>query len=251
MTPGEVGMAAEWYYTTNKQQMGPVSWDELRQLAGAGLLKPSDLVWTDGMSEWVKAVRQNDLFAAEGPASKGVTAPRSEVDAPPPRRSATRRRIDDEMDEYADEDRREKRRARKGSGSGLKIGIIIGLVAVVLLVLGCGVVGIIFVAIGLGGGGIAGENNYALNLAPNAQNDRTFQFQGGQRVTVTVTTARAFGPLQPDVDLFILHRGNVIAFDTRVHPDCLVTFVAPANDTYIVRVKNLGPGRASSRVNVQ
>src|SRR5438270_11738968 len=29
--PSEVGMAAEWYYTTNKQQMGPVSWDELRQ----------------------------------------------------------------------------------------------------------------------------------------------------------------------------------------------------------------------------
>ena len=42
-------MAAEWYYTTNKQQMGPVSWDELRQLATQGLLKPNDLVWTEGM----------------------------------------------------------------------------------------------------------------------------------------------------------------------------------------------------------
>ena len=38
---------ADWYYTTNKQQMGPVSRDELSQLANQGLLKPTDLVWQD------------------------------------------------------------------------------------------------------------------------------------------------------------------------------------------------------------
>ena len=47
-------MASEWYYTTNKQQMGPVSWDELRELAQVGILKPADLVWSEGMAEWIE-----------------------------------------------------------------------------------------------------------------------------------------------------------------------------------------------------
>jgi hypothetical protein len=56
-------MAAEWFYTTNRRQMGPVSWRELRDLADAGVLKPHDLVWSEGMSDWIKAINQEGLFA--------------------------------------------------------------------------------------------------------------------------------------------------------------------------------------------
>ena len=55
-------MAEEWFYTTNKQQMGPVSWKELVELAEVGILKPHDMVWTDGMGEWVKAINKKGLF---------------------------------------------------------------------------------------------------------------------------------------------------------------------------------------------
>lgn len=276
-------MPAEWYYTTNKQQMGPVSWDELRQLASKDLLKPDDLVWTDGMAEWVKAVRQQGLFQENSAPATGVTAERRELsEAAPPRKSSARRRIDEELDEIDDEDRRKRRKARKGSGNGLKIGLIIGAVVLVLLMLVCGVGGVLLIVFGFaggardggpvagggavrgGGGGVAGGAGggggivvargavtYTLNLAPGTQNERPINFSAGQRVTITVTTNRVAGAFQPDVDLYVFHRGQLIASDIRVHPDCSVSFVAPANDSYTVRVQNLGPGMASSRVDAR
>jgi hypothetical protein len=44
---------SEWYYVQNGQQTGPVSEQQLRQLASGGQLRPADLVWKKGMSEWV------------------------------------------------------------------------------------------------------------------------------------------------------------------------------------------------------
>src|SRR4051812_46401814 len=124
-------MAADWYYTTNKQQMGPVSWDELRQLASSGLLKPGDMVWTDGMAEWVKASRQDGLF----PDAEAVTTSRRET-LPPPRRRSRRRDDDDEDD---DDDRRPRAKPKKeGMAVGLKIGLILGGVLLLVLVLVCG-----------------------------------------------------------------------------------------------------------------
>src|SRR5947209_3204638 len=103
-------MSAEWYYTTNKQQMGPVSWDELRELAVVGILKPHDLVWTEGMEEWIKAIRQHGLFA-EGAAEEGVASKKSSYAEPKP---PPGRRVSVEEDEDDDEDEKEeKRKARK------------------------------------------------------------------------------------------------------------------------------------------
>ena len=41
-----------WYYSENNQQLGPVSEDDLKQKARSGGLKPTTLVWKDGMSDW-------------------------------------------------------------------------------------------------------------------------------------------------------------------------------------------------------
>lgn len=44
-----------WYYSKNRQQQGPISEEQLRQLAATGQLQPSDLVWKHGMDQWAEA----------------------------------------------------------------------------------------------------------------------------------------------------------------------------------------------------
>ncbi len=61
---GSVQMAVLWYYIKNGQQVGPVSSVQLKQLAVSGDLQPNDLVWKEGMSQWVAAQRLKGLFHA-------------------------------------------------------------------------------------------------------------------------------------------------------------------------------------------
>lgn len=56
-------MANEWHYTLNGQPAAvPVSAPQLKQLAASGQLKPTDLVWQDGMLEWAPASSVKGLF---------------------------------------------------------------------------------------------------------------------------------------------------------------------------------------------
>jgi len=57
-------MAWQWFYTQNGQQSGPVSAEELNQMAKSGRLQPTDMVWRDGMPQWVMADSIGDLFPA-------------------------------------------------------------------------------------------------------------------------------------------------------------------------------------------
>jgi hypothetical protein len=41
-----------WYYSQGGQQAGPVTLDQIRQMAGAGQITPQDLVWREGMAQW-------------------------------------------------------------------------------------------------------------------------------------------------------------------------------------------------------
>lgn len=62
--------AATWYYTRNKQRLGPVSADALKQLVVKGGLQPADLVWKKGMKEWTAAQEVawlRDAFPDTGP----------------------------------------------------------------------------------------------------------------------------------------------------------------------------------------
>lgn len=47
----------EWFYGKDGKEHGPVSSDELRQLAQRGELAAEDLVWSDGMNDWAEARR--------------------------------------------------------------------------------------------------------------------------------------------------------------------------------------------------
>lgn len=42
-----------WYYVENGQQKGPVTQDQLDELARQGTIKADTLTWTDGMANWL------------------------------------------------------------------------------------------------------------------------------------------------------------------------------------------------------
>ncbi len=56
-------MGPTWYYVRNKQQVGPVSFEEMQRLAAAGQIIPTDLVWQAGTQKWVMANSVPALFA--------------------------------------------------------------------------------------------------------------------------------------------------------------------------------------------
>lgn len=62
-----------WYYTIDNEEFGPVSKDELKQLADDGELDGSCEVWREGMADWVPARQLSGLLS-------------NSVAQPPPRR---------------------------------------------------------------------------------------------------------------------------------------------------------------------
>lgn len=54
-------MSQQWFYTRAGTKYGPVSPAELKQLASRDPLAPTDLVWKEGMPEWVPAVKIKGL----------------------------------------------------------------------------------------------------------------------------------------------------------------------------------------------
>src|SRR5690349_3560101 len=68
------GQSAEWYYLggPQRERMGPVGFDVLRDLASSGRLAPDALVWRAGMQQWSPASTLPGLFAATAPAPVGA-----------------------------------------------------------------------------------------------------------------------------------------------------------------------------------
>ncbi|MDO5687468.1 MAG: DUF4339 domain-containing protein [Neisseria sp.] len=66
-------MSTQWYYTENGQQQGPVGAQELRARAESGRLLPTDLVWREGMENWVEARRVKGLLPAAPPAAPAAS----------------------------------------------------------------------------------------------------------------------------------------------------------------------------------
>jgi len=64
-----------WYYARENKQLGPVGPAELKQLAERGELGPDQLVWREGMDDWVPARKIRGLFDGEAPAERPAEAP--------------------------------------------------------------------------------------------------------------------------------------------------------------------------------
>lgn len=56
-------MSDAWYVGRGGQRRGPVSWADLQGLAAGGKILPTDLVWREGMADWVAASTIAGLFA--------------------------------------------------------------------------------------------------------------------------------------------------------------------------------------------
>jgi TM2 domain-containing membrane protein YozV len=55
-------MSANWYYSKNNEREGPVTPAKLKKLASEGWLTPDDLVWKEGMPNWLPARKVRGLF---------------------------------------------------------------------------------------------------------------------------------------------------------------------------------------------
>lgn len=56
----------EWFYAKNDQPCGPVSPAELKKFAERGELHAEDLVWREGLGEWIAAGKVKGLFESNG-----------------------------------------------------------------------------------------------------------------------------------------------------------------------------------------
>lgn len=77
-------MAQEWHYAKDGERHGPISAEELKQLATAGDLLPSDLVWTEGKDEWKPASVIKGLFPKDESSKTGPPLLHSTSKTPPP-----------------------------------------------------------------------------------------------------------------------------------------------------------------------
>src|SRR5438552_2345764 len=113
-------MAEIWYYTSQGKQMEPVTEADLKRLASSGLLRPTDLVWQEGMPDWIRASSAKGLFSTDHDISIARSVPRAEileaipVDVHPAERVDRPRpmRRRDHYDDLFDDDDRPRRRRR-------------------------------------------------------------------------------------------------------------------------------------------
>src|SRR5262245_20370939 len=64
--------APEWYYIKDGNRLGPVTGGQLKQMASAGQIQPGDLLWKNGLQNWVPASSVKGLFGvrAGGPPAR-------------------------------------------------------------------------------------------------------------------------------------------------------------------------------------
>lgn len=64
----------QWFYAKDNQKCGPVDTAELKRLAANGELTPGDLIWKDGLKDWVPASKGKGLFEARLPIQPSMNA---------------------------------------------------------------------------------------------------------------------------------------------------------------------------------
>jgi S1-C subfamily serine protease len=82
-------MSPKWYYMSGQQRRGPVSTAEFRQLAAAGNISPTDLVWTEGMPNWIKADSVKGLLPQAGNPGGSPPVPSAPTSGPHARVNST------------------------------------------------------------------------------------------------------------------------------------------------------------------
>src|SRR5207249_2694422 len=65
--PGSSPRPSLWYYTRDRKPFGPVSFEQIKELARAGQLLPDELIWQEGMAQWAPARTVEGLYPAPPP----------------------------------------------------------------------------------------------------------------------------------------------------------------------------------------
>lgn len=277
-------MPEMWYYTTEGKQMDPVSMRELKRLVGDGILKPTDMVWKDGMARWIRASSVKELFPdpssaldqyfthtkdqdgkanviaaplSVSPQAASAVEPKSTTKAvaPPTADEQGAAQTQNKRPRSSEEDEHPAPRGRpQPASSGSNVPIIIALVLGAIIILGAlGVGVIILVAVTQSSGDgkinptnlIKGEKKYELRLNNNAHDTRLFSFKKGVKYEIIIKTV----PKEVDVDVYIFHpNGNVEAHDDLPNADCYVPWTPRADGEYRVEIRNLehdGPAQCS------
>jgi len=63
--PVPTASEGEWFFSREGRPLQPASFEKLTRLVAAGKLKPSDLVWKEGMASWKRIADLPGLFPAE------------------------------------------------------------------------------------------------------------------------------------------------------------------------------------------
>lgn len=51
----------QWYYSKNGSQLGPISTDEIKSKLASGEIAATDLIWKEGMADWVPSGQVGEL----------------------------------------------------------------------------------------------------------------------------------------------------------------------------------------------
>ncbi|MEZ6139674.1 MAG: DUF4339 domain-containing protein [Zavarzinella sp.] len=115
-------MSQEWYYSVDGDRQGPVGPADLKKLADQGKLRPDDLVWKDGMQDWMPAKSVKGLFSATSSQSLPAATEQKPVDdarnvkkAAPVEDDEEEERPKKKKPRYDDEDEEEDDRPKKKS----------------------------------------------------------------------------------------------------------------------------------------
>lgn len=76
----------QWYYSKNSTQLGPISDDELRAKISTAEILPTDMIWRDGMPDWVAVCNVPELafFSPGAPLEPTLRQMPSEAPQPTP-----------------------------------------------------------------------------------------------------------------------------------------------------------------------
>ncbi|MEO8614945.1 MAG: CD225/dispanin family protein [Luteolibacter sp.] len=85
------GDMAQWYYSKNGSQLGPVEQGELLAKVSSGEVSQSDLCWRDGMSDWVPVSKAEELAVQSSPSPPVVPVSSEVMNSPytPPMAAAS------------------------------------------------------------------------------------------------------------------------------------------------------------------
>jgi hypothetical protein len=217
-------MAEEWYFAREGQQHGPVPLAQLQNLAAAGQLLPTDLVWHEGMPSWSQAQWTRGLFSAHAFSAEPLPLLPLAEEAEPPvvaQREKPRPRPAEDLAPPP----RPCRQPRRHLGTGAWIAIAGGGLGLVVLIV-AGVWAFVYF-----------RNQGTSRSWTAAQGQSVafhFKFTGGRKVEIWLNSNR-----DTDMDLFVYDPQNhMVAFDDGDGKDCYVSFVPPITQTYRVELQN-------------